>query len=259
MDKGNLNPQDGIRFAENGCLINKIEGKKIFPNKMDGIKIGLDVSRNFDFEFEKMIKNSKTKRQIGTNLKIFKDKIVAIDEDENTVELKINSEEIAQNSQKNNENYKKQLLKCGESDFFVEKITICCSNLPFLPVSQINQLRRELFEKLIQERLRNYKKQFQKPLKYSKYPLKEVDYRANVHNQKAQKFYENCGCKVIEKSLESGVSCKNKELMRTKHCLKFAHKMCKSTKKLYLIDEKGKKYDLKFDCENCQMIIYAQV
>ena len=41
-----------------------------------------------------------------------------------------------------------------------------------------------------------------------------------------------------------------KELMHTKHCLKYAFDMCKSPDKLYLIDEKGKKYDLLFDCKN---------
>ena len=43
--------------------------------------------------------------------------------------------------------------------------------------------------------------------------------------------------------------------MRTKHCLKFAHNLCKSPKKLFLIDEKGKKYRLEFDCKNCEMVI----
>ena len=43
--------------------------------------------------------------------------------------------------------------------------------------------------------------------------------------------------------------------MRTKHCLKYAFDMCKSPKKLFLVDEKGKKYPLNFDCKNCEMII----
>lgn len=43
--------------------------------------------------------------------------------------------------------------------------------------------------------------------------------------------------------------------MRTKHCLKFEFDLCKSSEKLFLIDEKGKKYKLNFDCINCEMII----
>ena len=45
------------------------------------------------------------------------------------------------------------------------------------------------------------------------------------------------------------------ELMRTKHCIKYALNMCKAPKKLFLVDDRGKKYELKFDCKNCEMVI----
>ena len=45
------------------------------------------------------------------------------------------------------------------------------------------------------------------------------------------------------------------ELMRTKHCIKYALGRCKSKEKLLLEDELGKKYPLEFDCKNCEMII----
>ena len=60
-----INSQDGLYFNGNGCLVNKVEGKKIYPNKMDGIAVGLDVYRNFDSKFEKQLESSKIKRQIG--------------------------------------------------------------------------------------------------------------------------------------------------------------------------------------------------
>ena len=105
------------------------------------------------------------------------------------------------------------------------------------------------------ERLKNYKRELQKPLKLVKFPKENLDYRANIHNQCAKEFYDKCGCEVCEMSAESGTF--PKELMRTKHCLKFAFNMCKSPKKLFLIDEKGKKYPLMFDCKNCEMVVLA--
>ena len=87
------------------------------------------------------------------------------------------------------------------------------------------------------------------------FPYKEYDYKANVHNQTAKKFYKNCNCEITEMSVESIKNLKNKELMRTKHCLKYAFNMCKSPDKLFLVDEKGKKYKLNFDCKNCEMVI----
>lgn len=259
IKNNNLHAQDGLYFNGTGCLVNKVEGDKIYPNKMFGIKEGLIVYRNSDIEFEKQLKNSKTKRQIAVNITINDNSIEAIDEDNNKVILQIGSEEFAKNQEKMQETLTRQMQKTGESDFFCEKIAINCQNLPFLPIAKINNLRRELFEKLMEERLKNYKNQKQKPLKYTSFSETEMDFRANVHNDYAKKIYEKCNCKIVENSLESGVSIKNKPLMTTKHCLKFAFNLCKKPINLYLIDEKNQKYKLKFDCKNCQMQIFKEL
>lgn len=253
----NLHAQDGLYFNGYGCLVNRVDGDKIYPNKMDNIKVGLVVYRNQDVEFEKQLKISKTKRQIKVNIQVFDNKITAIDEDKNYAEIDFKFEEKAQNQEKMADNFQKQLHKTGESYFYCENIEIKSENLPFLPVSKINELRKNLFEKLMQERLKNYKKQEQKPLKYAKYPLREMDFRANVHNKFAKEFYEKCGCKIIEKSIESGTSTKEKPIMTTKHCLKYAFNLCKKPVNLFLIDEKNKKYKLTFDCKNCRMQIFT--
>lgn len=219
---------------------------------MDGIKIGLDIYRNFDSKFEKQLTNTKTKRQIGVIFKLQKRILEAIDEDNNSVKVEIPSGEIPKNYDKMKENFINQLNKTGESDFYVQKIELDDS-LSFIPVSQINEIRRNILSKLMNERLKNYPKQFQKKLINTNFPQKELDYRANIHNKTAKSFYEQCGCKVNEMSAESGS--KATELMRTRHCLKFAFNMCKSPKKLFLTDEKGQKYPLEFDCKNCEMVI----
>ena len=251
---GDVSKQDGLYFNGNGCLVNKVEGKKIYPNKMDGIAVGLDVYRNFDSKFEKQLENSKIKRQIGVKFS-FKNGILTVtDEDENSVNSTFDSCEEAKNPEKMKENFITQLKKTGDSDFYVENIEIL-SEIPFMPISQINEIRRTILEKLMNERLKNYKRELQKPLKYVKFPKGTLDYKANIHNQRAKEFYENCGCEVCEMSAESGAF--PKELMRTKHCLKFAFNMCKSPKRLFLIDEKWKKYPLMFDCKNCEMVVLA--
>ena len=247
-----FNPQDGLFFDGQGCLVNRIDGYKIYPNKMPALKEGIDVYRNFDAKFEKQLTNSKTKRRIKVNF-IFENGILKVtDEDKNSVQIELQFGEIPNNPEKMKENFIAQLNKTGESDFYAESIEIN-DELPFLPVSKINELRRNILSELMKERLKNYPKKYQKPLKYSNFPLKEMDYRANVHNNCAKEFYENCNCKIVEMSAESGS--KATELMRTKHCLKFAFDMCKSPKRLYLLDEKGKKFPLKFDCKNCEMVI----
>lgn len=254
ISNADVSKQDGLFFNGNGCLVNKVEGKKIYPNKMDGIAVGLEVYRNFDSKFEKQLESSKIKRQIGVKFS-FKNGILTVtDEDENSVNFTLDSCEKAKNPEKMKENFITQLKKTGDSDFYVEAIEIS-EEIPFMPISQINEIRRTILEKLMNERLKNYKRELQKPLKYVKFPKETLDYKANIHNQCAKEFYENCGCEVCEMSAESGAL--PKELMRTKHCLKFAFNMCKSPKKLFLIDEKGKKYPLMFDCKNCEMVVLA--
>ena len=129
-----------------------------------------------------------------------------------------------------------------------------------MPVSEINQFRRTIFEELMEKRIEYYNnniKETQKPLKFAPYFLKEVDYRANIHNESAKQFYEQCGAKVIEPSLESRVPNRQVALMRCKHCIKFALNLCKSPKNLVLKDEFGKTYPLKFDCKNCEMSVMS--
>lgn len=258
-----LNPQDGICFLNNGemtgFLVNKVEGHRIYPNKMAGLKSGLVLYRNFNSKFEKQLENSKTVRKIGVNVTIKNSKITAIDEDSNTVSIDLPEGENPKNLEKLKQCYLTQFSKTGESPYYLQKMDILEDDLRFVPVSKINELRRSLLTLLSKERLRNYKRNSQKPISYKEFPSSTMDYRANVFNSEAKEFYKNCNCEVQEPALEtfdkipSGV-----ELMRTKHCLKFASDLCgKSCKRLYLVDSTGKKYPLKFDCKNCEMVVLS--
>ena len=158
------------------------------------------------------------------------------------------------------ETFVKQFSKTGESDFYIEDIKIA-ADLPFMPVSEINKLRRELFEKLMTERINKYNseiRQWQQPMKYAKYFQDEVDYRANVHNSSAKEFYKKSGgVNVLEPSFEAQKPNRQITLMRCKHCIKYALNMCKSPKNLILKDEHRKIYPLKFDCKNCEMSVLS--
>lgn len=260
LDKkfGDLNAQDGICYFEGGelkgCLLNKVNNGKFLIYKKVKIPSGTIVFRNFDVKFNDNLSTAKIKRRIGVSFEYSNGKITAIDEDNNTVSLKVDCFEMSKNPQKMNDTFINQLQKTGESDFYSFGVKIN-NELPFMPISEINNFRRNLLDKLLKIRLQNYKQEIQKPLRYANFIKQEFDYKANVFNSEAKEFYEKCGCKITEPALESQENFEGKELMRTKHCLKYAFNMCKSPKSLFLIDEKNKKYKLKFDCKNCEMII----
>lgn len=262
LDNGKLNPQDGICYFDGdelkGCFVNKSENGRIFINKKITIPKESFIFRNYDVEFDKILTNSKTKRRLGVDFVYSNGTLIARDEDGNQVSAAIESKELPKNPEKMKETFISQLQKTGESDFYISGISLD-DTLPFLPVSEINKLRRDILDELMSERLKNYKRDIQKPLKYTDFYKSELDYRGNVYNNVAKEFYSNCGCKVTEPAFESQTNFSGKELMRTKHCLKYAFNMCKSPESLFLIDEKGKKYKLKFDCKNCEMIILNDV
>lgn len=260
-----LHAQDGIYFKDDGFLINKVDNERVYPNKTVDLKIDDEIWRNFDYKFEKDLEKP-TKRQIGVNIGVnigVANSIITItDEDNISISIDFPNGEKANNPEKMKDNFIKQFSKTGDSDFYIENIVIN-SELPFLPISEINQLRREVFEKLMQERLKAYNtkiKQTQKPLKYAEYFLKELDYRANIHNKSAEEFYKLCGVeKIIEQSFESRKPVRQAELMRCKHCIKYALNMCKSPKQLVLRDEFNKIYPLKFNCKDCEMSILSPI
>ena len=247
-----IHPQDGLTDGIDGFLVNKIENNYVYPNRPVKFKAGDKIYRNVDVEFEKQVAQ-KVKRQIGVNINIT-DELTLVDEDGIKVSIPITGGEAAKNPEKMKETFVKQFSKTGESDFYIEDIKIA-SELPFMPVSRINELRRSAFDKLMQKRLDEYKREEQKNLVYCPYYKSQIDYRGNVHNLSAKDFYKKCGAEVCEMSLETELPKHPVELMRTKHCIKYALGMCKSPEKLVLRDEYGKVYPLKFDCKKCEMSV----
>ncbi len=247
-----IHPQDGLTDGIDGFLVNKIENNYVYPNRQVKFKAGDKIYRNVDVEFEKQVAQ-KVKRQIGVNINIT-DVITLVDEDGIKVSIPITGGEAAKNPEKMKETFVKQFSKTGESDFYIEDIKIA-SELPFMPVSRINELRRSAFDKLMQKRLDEYKREGHKNHVYCPYYKSQIDYRGNVHNLSAKDFYKKCGAEVCEMSLETELPKHPVELMRTKHCIKYALGMCKSPEKLVLRDEYGKVYPLKFDCKKCEMSV----
>jgi putative protease len=256
-----LSNQDGLLFSSgqdytSGCLINRVENNIIYPNSMPDLKVGDIVYRNSDVEFKKSVLNSKTKRQIKVDFVYENNVLRVVDEDKNMVSLTITESESTTNAEKMRENFKKSLSKTGETDFCVKDIIIN-TDLPFIPLSRINEYRRIILNNLLDKRILNYKREIQKPLQYVPYYTDTLDYRGNVHNIESKMFYEKCGAIVSEPSFELQKPKRQIELMRTKHCIKYAIGKCKSNLNLFLVDEKGIKYPLKFDCANCEMAVLS--
>lgn len=273
MENISISAGDGVCFfnQENilsGTLINKVAGDRIYPENIYGIKKNTEIFRNIDFQFIKTLNHSKIERKLGITLffreneKGFSLRVVDEEGLEYIIEKSL-EKTIADNVELAYETVNKQLSRVGNTGFYIQEIILCLKQAYFIRVSQLNELRRDALEGLLERRKNSYEKNQDKiiPNTYP-YPVKQLDYRANVLNQKARDFYSRHGVKAIDPAAESGIKMAGKQVMTTKYCILFELGECKKNKEiaecedLYLEDVTGHKLQLKHDCNNCQMEIY---
>jgi len=258
-----VNNGDGICFfvqdgEMRGSNVNVVRNEKIFLNDMSGLQKGMEIYRNVDTHF---LKDLRTERRVpisflfkenekGFSLKVF-------DEEGNSFIFKIVTEKReAEKRERAEDNLKIHLGKLGGSSYVIKDIEIDWAKPYFIPISQLNEMRRKAIEGISLERERNYKREeFRIEKNDTPFIADNLSYEWNVANKLAAQFYTRHGVKEIEPAFEIK---KGKKLMTTKHCLKHYFGFCpkeggKVKEPFYLINEKGQRFLLQFDCLNCQM------
>lgn len=252
-----------------GTNVNLISEGKIYPNKWIPLSPDTFVYCNQDQAFEKAVLNG-VKREVEAVLNISEtsDKwiIKAVDEDGNESEIVIPEKKVfADKEEQARANWEKALSKTGDSIFKISAVIFDWEKAGFLPLSILNEVRRQLLEKLLDERLNNYKKESVTHKKNSiAYPVKELDYSYNISNCLAKHFYERHGAVIGEEAMEKTNATRGKKIMTTRHCLRYFLGACstKMPKKAKTIKEplflvyNGNRYRIKFDCSKCQMEIW---
>jgi putative protease len=270
--KGNaaLHNADGLCFFDHrhqlcGTNVNKVEGDKIFVQNMQGLQVGAILYRNYDHALEKQLQ-CPAKRTIAVDLSFTSTedriRLAAKDEDGTEVEFSVpNTFSPAENPEKINQNIRVQLEKTGNTIFQIRKIALQNNPAYFFPASALNQWRRELVARLeaAREQQRQHPHAAFTPNTVP-YPEPTVDYRANVANALAQKFYTRHGVTVAAPAFETARP-QQAQYMRTKYCLKNEQGYCPKknpaktlSEPLYLLNN-GRKIKLTFDCKNCEMVL----
>ena len=262
---------DGLCFLNKkgefeGFRVNRVEAGRLLPLAMPKIEKGTLVYRNSDVAFERILSGKTAERKIGIsiNLQIIDNKlhIGIIDIDNVSTSLVVEyAGDKANNPTKMLDTWRSQLSKLGGTIFEVHEIDLSDLSEPlFIPVSQIAEWRRELVELHESNRNKNYNRSLIsiKPTTH-KYIITDLDYRANIYNSMAKDFYVQHGCNINQMAFESQPQ-HNGELMRTKHCIRYAFGLCKKENpksqvtELYL-QNGNDKFRLEFDCRNCEMVV----
>ena len=191
-----LYQEDGIRFDnDKGMIVNKLyNSKMLLVNKLSkgdiaivDNKIGLvsakKVRKTIDVELNKVI-NNLPKKEIPIDIKctsiIGKELIVIVKCNNDEVTVKGNIIEKANNSPTSIDRIKEQLSKLGGTPFKINNIEINSDNNVFIPIKELNDLRRDAINKLISIRENIIPHEFI-----------EKDYKIDIHNKKDTSFNIN--------------------------------------------------------------------
>jgi putative protease len=268
-----LHNADGICFFDKennltGTVINGVEENKVFPQKIQGLRKGLKIYRNFDYEFSRKLTTRPAERKIGLVMVMRESAdgliLTGTDEDCNETAVKIEgAKQPAEKKEAARQTVINQLTKLGNTIFECSDVKLETQDDYFLPVSRLNEARRELVERLIEVREKNRPRLTGGALINDvAYPQKELTYSGNVLNQKAEEFYRRHGVETIEPAAESGMDMTGKVVMTTKYCLREELGLCEgkgensSAEPLILEDEDGREYEVGFRCGQCGMEIF---
>jgi len=274
-----LNNGDGLYFINangeaDGAQINIIINNIVIPNTFKPLPVGTVIYRNSDAEFNKMVeKENSAVRKIGVKLYFTETadgfQLKAIDEDGHHNTVSIQAEKVLANSAESViPNIKKNLAKTGNTPFIVDDIEVEFSGNWFLPISKVNEIRREVLEQLVDIRVKEYHREtFQIQKTDHPYPVQKLDYTYNVSNKLARAFYKRHGVTEIEKAFELQWDPGKARVMTTKYCVKYELGKCarfqRETMGEKLVEPLTLKhgeneYKLKFNCKPCEMEIWEK-
>lgn len=277
-----LNAGDGLCYLDErddlqGFRINRAEGENVFLHKDVDIHKGDILYRNQDVEFDKLLSVDECYRRIDIFARFYElDNAYILelkDKDNLLVSYRFEGLEIAKDAEKAVDNIRKQVSKLKDTPYLLKEIDIDCKKLPFIPISVLNNVRRELIESLNKKREEKnipeevYREDALKIYTEDSKPKTEATYKENILNKKAEEFYKKHGVIQTEEAIEAlvfdGQHIKpDTELMVCKHCIRFELNQCFKydtldedfKQDLYLVN-RDKRFLLKFDCENCRMHI----
>ncbi len=264
---------DGLCYLDEqgrlqGFRVNRVENNKLYPQEMPRIRPKTRLYRNFDQEFERVMQKKSAERKIRIAMELAENEfgftLSVADEDDVRISLAFpRQKEPARSPQE--ENLKKQLGKLGNTPFDAERIDINLSDNWFIPSSEVAEMRRQAIDKLLEARTMNYpyERVLMKETAHA-FPAKELTYLGNVMNREAFSFYRTHGVGRIAPAFEKEAP-QQAVLMFCKHCLRYSmgwcpvHHKVRSTFKepYYLVSGDSRKFQLQFDCKNCQMKVLA--
>ena len=254
---------------------------RVFPNELPkvfhSLKLPYQINRNLDHNWQQVLLKESSNRRIGVAFELINQsnvvQLIATSEEGCRVKIALKGEfELAEQSDKALKNIKDSLSKLGQTIYYLTNLEVNLTEIFFIPSSQLNQLRRDIIDKLTLERLTHYQRKLRKPQTEPApiYPEEHLSFLANIYNHKAREFYAQHGVKLIESAFEAHEVKDDAPLMITKHCLRFAFNLCPKQAKgiqgvktkvtpMKLVQNNNEELILKFNCKACEMQVWGKI
>ena len=254
---------------------------RVFPNELPkvfhSLKLPYQINRNLDHNWQQVLLKESSNRRIGVAFELINQsnvvQLIATSEEGCRVKIALKGEfELAEQSDKALKNIKDSLSKLGQTIYYLTDLEVNLTEIFFIPSSQLNQLRRDIIDKLTLERLTHYQRKLRKPQTEPSpiYPEEHLSFLANIYNHKAREFYAQHGVKLIESAFEAHEVKDDAPLMITKHCLRFAFNLCPKQAKgiqgvktkvtpMKLVQNNNEELILKFNCKACEMQVWGKI
>jgi 23S rRNA 5-hydroxycytidine C2501 synthase len=276
IDHHEIQNGDGLCFFTKqhelaGFRIDRMDKEKIYPNSMEGLQAGTVLYRNHDAAFARILKKTSARRRIVVDMDFVQEgnaiRLSIRDEDGNRAETIAEAPfALSHDPSRARKQIETHLSSTGNTPYILKALTVQPQHLGFLPLSTLNALRRDTLDKLTRIRLEHYCRQtIPFTPNDTPYLAKRLDFRANVLNRYARRFYKRHGVEFVEPAFETLEDTKGKRVMTTRYCLRHQLNLCRSrhqtgeppNEPLALSDEHHT-YRLEFDCRQCQMLVILE-
>ena len=201
--RAQLNAGDGLCFVTaagepSGTNVNRIEGDWIWPNHMERIRPGVELYRNYDHRYVTALSRSRLRRAVPTTASVrLTASEIELTLSDGTVQVTVSRSgdfELAQQPDRALATIRTQLSKTGETIFDLTDVKFLGDEVRFVPVSVLNELRREAFQRLDTERLEYYHRRQRLPEDPNvSFPKLVLEGDENVVNSLAERFYRDHG------------------------------------------------------------------
>lgn len=239
-----LHNGDGLCYMEKGKLVGfRVNNAEAFRPMR-----GVQYFRNQDVEWDKMLSKPSAERKIAVQVTMDEENITMTDEDGLTAQVCIQGDyELAHTHQR--ENIKRQLSKLGDTIFEVKEFSLNLKKNYFFPSSLLSRWRRELSDKLTEERKKFYplERQEHQPISIET----EEPYELTHDKDTPVMICKYC----IRRQL--GICPKNSTMMGGQGD-KPTYPLVGKPQHLALKMANGTTFRLDFDCKNCFMKLYLQ-